>query len=77
VAGVDARSDRADRVGLAAVCGPASEDACPHAMTAADDECAPVSVLRCLTCREPIGTYYPDLRVWVVSDNASTGVDLG
>jgi hypothetical protein len=56
---------------------PASEDACPHAMTAADDERAPVSVLRCLTCREPIGTYHPDLPARVVSDNAFTGVGFG
>jgi hypothetical protein len=45
-------------------------------MSMADDERGPVSVLRCLACREPIGTYYPDLPARVSVDNASTGVGL-
>lgn len=62
---------------LAAVSGPTPGHACPHAMSAADDERAPVSVLRCLTCHTPIGTYHPDLPgPGIVSDNASTGVGL-
>jgi hypothetical protein len=32
---------------------------CPHGLSAADDETQPVSVLRCLDCHEPIGTFYP------------------
>ena len=40
---------------------PAPDESCPHEVSAADDECEPVSVLRCLACREPIGTYYPEL----------------
>lgn len=37
-----------------------SDTVCAHEVSAADNETEPVSVLRCLECGEPIGTYYPD-----------------
>ena len=46
---------------------PVSDAVCPHEVSEADNETEPVSVLRCLGCGEPIGTYYPNLPVDPVS----------